>query len=85
MLQDDATDLYLLQLADEDMDSSLQALGLFLYHMEDDGPLGPMETGHSTSSRPSEQREGPKRQRDDEKQSGSGGPAPKRCHLVASR
>jgi hypothetical protein len=49
------------QLMGEDLGSSQQALGPFPYHMEGEGPLEPLETGHSVLSGPSELREGPKR------------------------
>jgi hypothetical protein len=68
-----------LQLADEDLDSSLWVLGSYQYHMEDRGPLGLTEAGHSAPSGPSELREGPERQRADEERLRSGGPALK-CH-----
>jgi hypothetical protein len=60
-LQDDATDSSLLHLMDEDLDSSLWALGPFPYHVKDDGPLEPTKIGHSALLGPFELREGPKR------------------------
>jgi hypothetical protein len=45
----------------EDLGSSQRALGPFSYHMEGDGPLEPLETGHSMLLGPSEPRKGPKR------------------------
>jgi hypothetical protein len=69
---------------DEDLDLSLQALGSSSYHVED-GPSKLTGTSHSTPLGPSEPREGPKQQRANEDQPGSGGLTPK-CHrLVASR
>jgi hypothetical protein len=50
--RDDVVDLSLLQLADEDLELSLRALGPFPYHVEGNGPSKPMEIRHSALSGP---------------------------------
>lgn len=59
--------------------------GPYPFHIGEGEPSELMETGSTAPSGPSEHRDGSKLQRADEAQLGSGGPAPKHCHLVAPR